>query len=149
MAAAAGSAQSAKTVDFSGRWLPIPGASKPVDLRLGPGFIVAHDSATFTITYATTAAKPQTYRFDGSKTTRVETSRSNGQQTFTSTAAWNGSTLVITTEEGFSRTEMSYAIDVADSGNLVVTSSTILLYKNGGKLTVDTIGPFVRVYKKS
>jgi hypothetical protein len=134
--------------DFSGRWAPVAGASKPVELPLGPGFVIAQDTTTFTIAYANTMVKPETYRLDGSKTTRVDSGDANRQRTLTSSAAWDGPKFVITTEDSFSKTQTVYAIDVAGGGNLIVTASTTMLYTKGGKLTVDTIGPFVRVYKK-
>ena len=66
----------------------------------------------------------------------------------TSTAKWAGSKLVIITHDGFSKHEVTYSFDEAGSGNLIVTNGTTLLHTRSGALTVSTIGPFTRVYKR-
>jgi len=47
-----------------------------------------------------------------------------------------------------SKRESTYSFDAAGTGHLTVTTATTLLHKTGGQLTVSTIGPFTRVYKK-
>jgi hypothetical protein len=132
------------TPNFSGTWTPVPGRTKP-EARDGPSIKIRQDGASIAITNGTEATR--SYRLDGSKTTRQE--KDNGvDRTVTATVKWTGSVLTITEEVGITKREYTYAFEEGGTGLLVATSATTLLHTRGGALTVSTIGPVTRVYRK-
>ena len=131
---------------FSGRWLPVPGASQPTDLPAGRPFTIIYDQTTLSV--LPESGPPATYRLDGSETTSAIKTEDGTMRTTTSVIRWSGAKLVVTTRDGLSKHEIVYALADSDSGHLAVTESTTLLHTRLGALKVSTTGPFTRVYKK-
>ena len=132
--------------DFSGKWAGIPGETIPADLPNNKSLCLDQDREHFTV-----GCDPKTrltYRLDGAVTKREE--RIEGVlRTITAKAAWVGSKLAITEEYTFTKRETIYSFTETGAGKLTVTGSTTMLHERGGALSVSTIGPFTRAYKKS
>jgi hypothetical protein len=144
LASLAAALLTAPQVEFSGTWAPVAGASKPADLPLGGPIRIEQGSLTFTL--GLPDGSRRTYRLDGLETQRTEKDGAD-VITVTTSARWAGAALVITERYRLATRETNYALE-SESGNMVVTSATTLLHTRGGRLTVSTIGPFVRVYRK-
>jgi hypothetical protein len=130
---------------LSGRWVPVPGASQPVELPAGLPFSIVQDGTTLSI--IPESGTPVTHRLDGSET-ETATKSDAGIRTSTSDARWSNGKLIVKTREGFSTREIIYSLAGDGSGRLTVTETTTLLHSRLGALTVSTIGPFVRVYQR-
>jgi hypothetical protein len=131
--------------DFSGKWMPIAGRSQPNYLRDGPGVTITQTSETIAIQFGNEPLR--TYRLDGEATRRED--KENGvTHTITSRTLWVGTKLTITEQRQGWKREHSYFFDVGRPTELTITSATTLLHTRNGELTVSTIGPSARVYRK-
>ena len=131
--------------NFSGVWVNVPGTSQPPQLpSVGP-IRITQGRATVSIT-AGRVATTAIYRLDGIPT---ENTRMSGGQArkVTSTARWTSAKLVVTDQDTLWKHETTYSFDESGSGLLVVVSSSTGLYERGA-LTVGTIGPFTRIYRR-
>jgi hypothetical protein len=130
--------------DFTGRWTAIPGRVQPEHLR-HTGTLTIIQTAT-TLLVRRTATTEESFPIDGSKLKRRAEYDAGAPVEVTISAEWLGGQLLITEAGGVRKAQTSYSLD--KDGNLVITSTVTLLFQRGGKLTVDTIGPSTRVYKK-
>lgn len=106
---------------------------------------ITQDSKTIAIQFANEPTL--TYRLDGEATRREE--KEDGlTRTVTSRAVWVGTKLTITEERQGWKRERTYLFDDGRQSELSITSATTLLHTRNGALTVSTIGPWTRVYRK-
>ena len=131
--------------NFSGKWMPIAGRSQPDYLRDGPGVTITQTSETIAIQFG--HEPPRTYRLDG-VATRREDKEDGVTHTITSRTLWAGTKLTITEQRQGWKREHSYFFDAGSPTELTITSATTLLHTRNGELTVSTIGPSTRVYRK-
>jgi len=131
--------------NFSGTWVPIPGRAQPSFLPAGAGLTIRQDSKTIVVQQEEGLAR--TYRLD-SEPTQHEEKESDVTHTVTARASWVGTKLTITeARQGWKR-ERTYFFDNGLQTELSITSATTLLHTRNGALTVSTIGPSTRVYRK-
>src|SRR6185436_8730552 len=110
----------------------------------GPSVTITQNSRTIAIRSGT--GPTLTFRLDG-EATRREEKTAGLTHTLTSRAVWADSRLTITEERQGWKRQLTYWLDVARS-ELSIKTSTTLLYTRSGELTVSTIGPWTRVYRK-
>jgi hypothetical protein len=141
----------AQQPNFSGTWTLVPdpnaaggGGRGGGGGGLGQGGTIAQDAKTLTITRTTQAGEVKiVYNLDGSESKNMMAMR-GGQVEQVSKAAWEGNTLVVTTNytmgENAVTTKSVYSLDA--SGQLVV--ATTAPGRGGGEPTTTT-----RTYKKA
>lgn len=131
-------ALAAQHPDFSGRWITPPeqvggrGAVGTLGSGWGDTITVAQASNRLTVQYPFFARRDLqpplifTYALDGSTTTN-HVMMGRGIQEMTSTTAWHGDTLVITTHQSFPATETGTPMTVEVRRALALTSPTSLV----------------------
>jgi hypothetical protein len=131
--------------NFSGKWVGIPGRGTLPSMPTGPGVTITQDAEVFSVQIGT--GPVHKFTLDG-ESTRHEDKDPDGTHLVTARAVWSGTALTTTEERQGWKQVRVYFFDSGVQGELSVTTSTTLLSSRGGKLTVSTIGPWTRVYRK-
>jgi hypothetical protein len=132
--------------DFSGTWVPIRETGDTGVRPLGPTLVIQQDPSVLKLTRGTGA--PVNYRLDGDPTTREEQEDGITRKVTTRTT-FSGAVLKVVEEVGVSKREYTFAYTGGARDELRITSSTTLLHTRGGQLTVSTIGPTTRLYRRA
>ncbi|HKV99396.1 MAG TPA: hypothetical protein VJN96_06220 [Vicinamibacterales bacterium] len=135
-----------KLPNFSGTWTEIPGTSQPAGMPPLTPITIRQDSGNVTV--LDSSNEQATYRLDGSETQNKKRLGQPEMRSVTSTARWAGSRLILTDRSELWKRETTYSFREDGSGDLVVTLTLTGLYERSGALTVGSIGPNTRYYRK-